>query len=877
VHAENERGNQRAYCDLYITHSVRVDQRAHVHMDRNLAAAYIETGRTAQARQALLQLVEDGRSRPDERCRARLSLAELRIEADTREQAHARRCGLLSVELHAAEDACRQADLSRSALARLSQDLLRVRAEAQLQCFDVSNDDAEHAVAKAAAALRPTSAHSWRTLCWSLLLLEVRKDPRQAQDEEDAHTPRMRESARESTSSSRCWDALGRLQDRRTPPWVCQLLAAVALAIPWLSLHTVPRPASEQARLRHVLARVRRSQELVGSREVERLFEYLHLSAPPTLRPTVHRALDELQRARGDGEGGGEGGGGGGAGGGAGGGGHVFSLGEGEEMHSQGAHREGPKEDVLLSEDEVREYLNLSSSAKVVGINWSLDPFTGWGNYGLQLVTQLLQSGRFHPLLLHTPSPLLVRECRRVLRLGGAAAAAQDSSEVEHGHVSLRAAYTVLTQGSWAAHILSLRERRERGGGNGVGFMVIHASKRFFFGENETVWGTRNIAITFFEKATDVQAHRLHRASRYDIVVLGCSWARGVVSRALRAHFGRDVEAAEQKRYQRVLQGVSPLLFSPAQHTHTHTHTTDTYTNTTHNTLLQATGIKVVSLDMTVREGGRRDRGRRGRREIKQRADVSGGTIFRIFSGGKLERRKGQDIVLEVFRRFHSQHPRTQLVTAWYNGFTTKGGTAATVISMKSPYTLQDPSVSANGAVAVEEWAAAHGLPRGAIVSAQHVIQDGEGPGGKGGGAALGAAELQRAMSACDAGIFLSRAEGGSNLMAMEALAVGLAVVLSNNTGHVDIVSPEWSYPVWQQHATGDRGGEGGGRRGAPEHVLEGWGESDVNEAVRALERIYAHRGEARERGRRAARFVREQLTWEHTGKTFGDILAALS
>ena len=33
--------------------------------------------------------------------------------------------------------------------------------------------------------------------------------------------------------------------------------------------------------------------------------------------------------------------------------------------------------------------------------------------------------------------------------------------------------------------------------------MVIHASKRFFFGENETVWGTRNIAITFFEKATD--------------------------------------------------------------------------------------------------------------------------------------------------------------------------------------------------------------------------------------------------------------------------------------------------------------------------------------------------------------------------------------
>ena len=767
MHADNERGNQRAYCDLYIPHSMRVDQRSHVHMDRNLAAAYIETGRTAQARQALLQLVEEGRSRPDERCRARLSLAELRIEADARGQADARRCGLLSVELHAAEDACRRADLSHSALARLLQDLLRVRAEAQLQCFDINNDDAMHAVAKAAAALRPTSAHSWRTLCWSLLLLEARKHPQQAQDEEDAHPPIMIERARVSTNSSRCWDALGRLQDPHTPPWVCQLLAAVALTVASTgssssaghSLHAVPRSASGLAWLRHVLARVRRSQELVGGREVERLFEYLHLSAPPAVRPTIRSALNELRRATGDGEGGGggggRGGGEGGAGGAAGGGGHVFSLGEGEEMHSQEEHHEAEEEDVLLSEDDVREYLNLGRSVKVVGINWSLDPTTGWGNYGLQLVSQLLQSGRFHPLLLHAPSPLLVRECRRVLRLGGGGGGraggraggegeggggggggAQDSSsEVEHGHVSLRAAHTVLTQGSWAAHILSRSARRERGGGSGVGFMVIHASKRFFFGENETVWGTRNIAITFFEKATDAQAHRLQRASRYDIVVLGCSWARDVVSRALRAHFGRDVEEAEQKRYQRVLQGVSPHLFSPTQHTHTHTPHTHTHTHTTHHALLQTTGSKGVSLDMNVGEGGKRDM---GGGEIKQMADKSGGTIFRIFSGGKLERRKGQDIVLEVFRRFHSQHPRTQLVTAWYNGFTTQGSTAATVVRMHSPYTLQDPSVSANGAVAVQEWAAAHGLPRGAVVSARHVIQDGEGEEGGGGGGSTG-------------------------------------------------------------------------------------------------------------------------------------------
>ena len=50
-----------------------------------------------------------------------------------------------------------------------------------------------------------------------------------------------------------------------------------------------------------------------------------------------------------------------------------------------------------------------------------------------------------------------------------------------------------------------------------------------------------------------------------------------------------------------------------------------------------------------------------------------------------------------------------------------------------------------------------------------------------------------------------------------------------------------------------------------------------MDEAVLALESIYADPREACERGRRATKFVREQLTWEHTGKAFGDILAALS
>jgi hypothetical protein len=38
-----------------------------------------------------------------------------------------------------------------------------------------------------------------------------------------------------------------------------------------------------------------------------------------------------------------------------------------------------------------------------------------------------------------------------------------------------------------------------------------------------------------------------------------------------------------------------------------------------------------------------------------------------IFSGGKLEFRKGQDIMVAAFKRFHARHPDSMLMVAWQN------------------------------------------------------------------------------------------------------------------------------------------------------------------------------------------------------------------
>jgi glycosyltransferase involved in cell wall biosynthesis len=42
---------------------------------------------------------------------------------------------------------------------------------------------------------------------------------------------------------------------------------------------------------------------------------------------------------------------------------------------------------------------------------------------------------------------------------------------------------------------------------------------------------------------------------------------------------------------------------------------------------------------------------------------------FVVFSGGKIEYRKGQDLVLLVFRVFLVRHPEVLLVTAWHGSW----------------------------------------------------------------------------------------------------------------------------------------------------------------------------------------------------------------
>jgi glycosyltransferase involved in cell wall biosynthesis len=155
---------------------------------------------------------------------------------------------------------------------------------------------------------------------------------------------------------------------------------------------------------------------------------------------------------------------------------------------------------------------------------------------------------------------------------------------------------------------------------------------------------------------------------------------------------------------------------------------------------------------------------------------------FLIFSGGKAEPRKGQDIVVAAFRIFARRHPEAMLITSWHTSW---------------------PE-------------AARGMDLDLSEFVGRVIETGPLPNGI----------MAPIYRECDVALFPNRAEGGTNLVAMECLACGVPTILSDNTGHRDLLRLGLGIPLAQK----------------PSAIWSEWGESDVDEVVEALEQAFRER-----------------------------------
>ncbi|NQV57334.1 MAG: hypothetical protein HQ503_15855 [Rhodospirillales bacterium] len=212
------------------------------------------------------------------------------------------------------------------------------------------------------------------------------------------------------------------------------------------------------------------------------------------------------------------------------------------------------------------------------------------------------------------------------------------------------------------------------------------------------------------------------------------------------------------------------------------------------------------------------------------------GERFVIFSGGKLEYRKAQDVVIAAFKDFHSRHPDALLVFAWGNQWP---GIMPTIEI--SEFIEGAPIVADDNSMEIGPWLQANG------VAADDFVDLGM-PANR---------NMPEILAAADAAIFANRCEPGTNLVAMETLAAGVPTIIALNTGQLDIAggdagAPAHCYPLTQQTPV---------KPYPPYSATQGWMEPSLREVIERLEEIYADREEAKRRGQAAAAFMK-RFNW---------------
>ena len=133
-----------------------------------------------------------------------------------------------------------------------------------------------------------------------------------------------------------------------------------------------------------------------------------------------------------------------------------------------------------------------------------------------------------------------------------------------------------------------------------------------------------------------------------------------------------------------------------------------------------------------------------------------------IFSGGKLEFRKGQDIVVAAFRQVLHTFPDAVLVTAWDNPW------PQTMDGIWLAGHVKGVPAIRGGRADVTSWLVANGIP------ARNVLDVGK----------VNPLELAAIVRSCDVGVFPNRCEGATNMVLVEALASGVPCVATVGHGH---------------------------------------------------------------------------------------------
>jgi glycosyltransferase involved in cell wall biosynthesis len=203
---------------------------------------------------------------------------------------------------------------------------------------------------------------------------------------------------------------------------------------------------------------------------------------------------------------------------------------------------------------------------------------------------------------------------------------------------------------------------------------------------------------------------------------------------------------------------------------------------------------------------------------------------FYVFTGGKIEFRKAQDLVILAFREFAARHDDAVLVAAWNSPWPE----CSAGFQGNLPVPLR---LSETGHPRIREWAVANGVKAHQFIDLP-----------------LTANSLMPAvLREMDCALQVSRCEACTNLPAMEAMACGVPLILANNTGMRDLIDSDNCISLKSQDRVTEPSDMG----------TEGWGESRVEEIVEALETLYVDTQKRKRIGARGAQWILEhRRTW---------------
>ncbi len=197
---------------------------------------------------------------------------------------------------------------------------------------------------------------------------------------------------------------------------------------------------------------------------------------------------------------------------------------------------------------------------------------------------------------------------------------------------------------------------------------------------------------------------------------------------------------------------------------------------------------------------------------------------FTVFSGGKFEFRKGQDLVIAAMKVFMERHKDVFFEASWMNLW------PVTMRSMENSRVIDYRHISDDWFVQVGTTLSNNGIPmdRVRLTAGLHESMP----------------ELYRR---CHVGLFPNRCEAGTNLVMSEAIACGLPVIASPETGHRDVSS---AISYWLDE----------GSMYGPDHW---WAPFDIDEMLVHLENAYLNRQRARIYGMAGSDRIRELVCWD--------------